>query len=142
MAQIIPIEGSTFSDARGNMKFFNTFDMKAVVRFYEISPANTEIIRGWQGHQKERKWFYCHTGAFMVQVVHIGARSSKENDIFPERFELRANVPIILEVPAGNATAFKATEEGSKLMVFSDFTLQESIEDDLRFPLETWNVQW
>src|SRR5690554_3195194 len=143
MARTIAIEGSSFSDARGGMKFFNSFNMKEVVRFYEIFPASTDIIRGWQGHQKEKKWFYCHIGSFVIQVVAIGTDPTPLNSkAQPERFELKGDIPLILEVPAGMATAFKAVTEGSKLMVFSNFTVEESTKDDFRYALETWDAQW
>lgn len=136
------IAGNTFSDIRGRMKFFNTFDMKEIVRFYEIAPASTAIIRGWQGHEKEKKWFYCHTGSFIIQVVALDTDQKSGYPIKPERFELKADTPEILEVPAGNATAFRAVDDDSRLMVFSDFNLKESVNDDLRYPLETWDVEW
>lgn len=142
MSHTLAIEGTTFSDIRGRMKFFNTFDMNEIVRFYEISPASTEIIRGWQGHLKEKKWFYCHTGAFVIQVVDIKSDQESPNNTRPEKFELRADLPLILEVPPGMATAFRAVTENSKLMVFSDFTVEESVKDDYRYPLENWEVKW
>ena len=60
----------------------------------------------------------------------------------PERYVLKENTALILEVPEGSATAFKSLEDGSKLMVFSNFTLEESMADDIRFPLEAWNAEW
>ena len=142
MAKTIPIEGSVFSDSRGKIKFFNTFDMTQIVRFYEIAPASPEIIRGWQGHNKEKKWFYCHTGAFVINIMNISDGNHPDNHRIPEKFVLKENSPLILEVPKGSATAFKCLEEGSKLMVFSNFTTEESMNDDIRFPMETWNAEW
>lgn len=142
MVQPIEIEGSVFSDTRGKIKFFNTFDMTQIVRFYEISPVSTEIIRGWQGHLKEKKWFYCHTGSFIINTINIADKVIPISNRIPERFVLKENTPLILEVPEGSATAFKSLEYGSKLMVFSNFTLEESMTDDIRFPLETWNAEW
>lgn len=142
MVKTFQIEGATFSDTRGKMKFFNTFDMAQIVRFYEIFPNSTNIIRGWQGHYKEKKWFYCHTGSFVINTVNIKSKDPRINNRTPQRFVLKENTPIILEVPEGSATAFKSLENGSKLMVFSNFTLEESKTDDIRFPLETWNAVW
>jgi dTDP-4-dehydrorhamnose 3,5-epimerase-like enzyme len=142
MVQPIKIEGATFSDTRGKMKFFNTFDMAQIVRLYEISPASIEIVRGWQGHYKEKKWFYCYTGAFVINTIHFADNDIPMNNRIPQRFVLNENSPLILEVPEGNATAFKSLEDGSKLMVFSNFTLEESKNDDVRFPLERWSAEW
>src|SRR5690606_755719 len=143
MSQVLAIEGSDFSDERGKMKFFNTFDMKEIVRFYEISPASVDIIRGWQGHKKEKQWLYCHTGSFIFQAVPFGDDNGIiNNNTSPSTFELNADIPLILEVGPGMATAFKSNKENSKLMVFSNFTLEESKGDDFRFELDTWETQW
>ncbi|GGW40841.1 dTDP-4-dehydrorhamnose 3,5-epimerase family protein [Arenibacter certesii] len=140
MQQAVPIQGDTFNDNRGKMKFFNAFDMSPIVRFYEIAPSSIDIIRAWQGHNLEKKWFYCHSGSFVINIVSIADHSA--TDFSPERYELSADTPLVLEVPEGNATGFKAILPHSKLMVFSDFTLEESAKDDIRFPLETWNAKW
>ncbi|MEG3658572.1 hypothetical protein V5097_14270 [Arenibacter palladensis] len=142
MGQTTPIEGSVFSDSRGKIKTFNTFDMGQIVRFYEIFPDSPEIIRGWQGHSKEKKWFYCHTGSFAINIINISEGNIPVNNRIPEKFVLKENFPLILEVAKGSATAFKSLEIGSKLMVFSNFTLEESMNDDIRFPLEKWNTEW
>ncbi|WP_051254370.1 cupin domain-containing protein [Arenibacter latericius] len=142
MQQAVLSQGDTHEDNRGKIKFFNSFNMSPIVRFYEIAPKTTEIIRAWQGHEWERKWFYCHSGSFVINVVNITNKNIPKADYKIERFNLNADTPIILEVPGGNATGFKALQEHSKLMVFSDFTLEESSKDDIRFPLETWKVEW
>ena len=59
----------------------------------------------------------------------------------PEAFQLSGNEAVILEVLGGSATAIKANEIGSKLTVFSNFTLQESKEDDFRYDIKTWQLQ-
>ncbi len=136
------IEGSSFVDQRGEIKFFNSFDMSKVVRFYEITPSSTDIIRAWQGHSFEKKWFYCHSGSFVINIVNITDHNSPATEVGPKRFELNADNPFILEVPGGNATGFKASLPHSKLMVFSNFTLEESAKDDIRFPIDTWKATW
>ena len=52
------IKGEQFSDNRGSLNFFNAFDMSEIKRLYEIEPIDDHIIRAWQGHQYEKKWFY------------------------------------------------------------------------------------
>ncbi|WP_273568687.1 hypothetical protein [Maribacter halichondriae] len=47
-------EGSSHMDERGKLKFFNTFDMKEIVRMYEITPRSVDVIRAWQGHKEEK----------------------------------------------------------------------------------------
>jgi dTDP-4-dehydrorhamnose 3,5-epimerase-like enzyme len=136
------IEGNTFSDERGTLNFINAFDMSEIVRFYEITPANTDVIRAWQGHQKEKKWFYCNSGSFVINLVKVNDFKKPSSTIVPERFEILADSTAVLEISGGYATGFKATEDNSKLMVFSNFNLEQSKEDDFRFPLDTWKAKW
>jgi hypothetical protein len=46
----------------------------------------------------------------------------------------------VLERPSRNYNGFEALEEGSVLMVFSDFRLEESKNNDYRETLE--NINW
>ncbi len=137
-----PIEGSNFSDERGKLHFFNSFDMSEIIRFYEIAPSGNGTVRAWQGHQNEKKWFYCHTGSFIVHLIKLDDFDNHTKDIFSEKFLLDTKKPTILEIPSGYANGFKAMEEGSKLMVFSNFSLEASKEDDFRYPVEKWVVDW
>lgn len=140
MTAPISIEGSRFSDERGKLHFFNSFDMSDIVRFYEIAPSNT--IRAWQGHRNEKKWFYCHAGSFIVHLIKLNNFDNPMKDIPSEKFLLNAKTPTILEIPSGYANGFKAMEKGSKLMVFSNFNLETSQDDDFRYPVEKWIVDW
>lgn len=136
------IQGSSFSDVRGALNFFNTFDMTKIVRMYEISPSDTYTIRGWQAHKEEKKWFYCNSGSFILNLVKIDNFESPSETIAPKRFVLEAKNPAVLEISGGYATAFKAQEDNSKLIVFSNFSLEASKNDDFRFSVETWNGKW
>ena len=136
------IEGNQHSDERGKMHFFNTFDMNDVVRFYEIVPANTQFIRAWQGHQHERKWFYCNAGSFIVHLIELDNFHIATTSYQSQSFILEEEIPLILEIPSGFANGFRALEKDSKLMVFSDFTLEQSKNDDYRFELDAFEVDW
>ena len=136
------IEGSSFSDERGKLQFFNTFDMREIVRFYEISPSDTQTIRAWQGHQNEKKWLYCNAGSFRVHLIKLDDWHNPSKDLLSEQFVLNAKNPTVLAIPGGYANGFKAMEEGSKLLVFSNFGLDESKADDFRYPPEKWDVDW
>ncbi len=142
MGSPIEINGSSFSDTRGKLHFFNTFDMGEIVRLYEIVPSDIQTIRAWQGHQKEKKWLYCNAGAFVVHLIKLDNADNPSQDIPSEKFLLDAKKPMILEIPGGYANGFKAMEEESKLLVFSNFGLEESKKDDFRYPAEQWKVNW
>jgi len=57
------IEGNIHRDERGVVRFVNDFDMKKVVRMYCIKPK-LGVVRAWQGHKRETKWFYVAKGSF------------------------------------------------------------------------------
>jgi len=136
------IQGDNFRDNRGGLNFFNTFDMSEIIRLYEIAPSDTKTVRGWQGHKVEKKWFYCNSGSFIVNLIEVDNFESPSKSIMPERFFLKAEKPSILAISGGYATAFKAIEADSKLLVFSNFSLEASKEDDFRFALDTWSAKW
>lgn len=136
------LKGSRFADERGVLNFFNSFEMNEIVRMYDIAPASTQTIRAWQGHQNEKKWFYCNSGAFIVNLFKLDNFENPSVDLVAERHELIAENPMILAVPGGFANGFKAYKENSKLIVFSNFTLEESKADNFRFPLEQWHAEW
>ena len=142
MANYKLIPGVNFTDDRGELNFFNAFDMVSIVRFYEIRPSNVDNIRAWQAHKKEMKWFYCHKGAFVVHLIQVDDFENPSPLLKPKRIILEAKNPMILEISGGYATGFKALEENSTLQVFSNFSLDESKNDDFRYPIEKWDAEW
>ena len=126
------IKGNTHTDDRGTVRFVNDFDMTKVVRMYSIEP-NIDVIRAWQGHKKETKWFYVAKGRFLVKTIGIETNIKSE-------FELSAAESMVLEIQGGHYNGFEALEEGSVLMVYSDFTLEASKADDLREGLD--GIEW
>ena len=129
MRQII---GNIHKDERGTVRFVNDFDMTQVVRMYCIEPK-LGVIRAWQGHKKETKWFYAAKGSFLVKTIIMVTSDKKE-------YYLKDSESKVLEIPGGHYNGFEALEEGSVLMVFSDFGLEESKRDDFRVSLD--KIKW
>jgi dTDP-4-dehydrorhamnose 3,5-epimerase-like enzyme len=98
--------------------------MVRVVRMYCIEPK-LGVIRAWQGHKKETKWFYAAKGSFLVKTIKMDTLEKKE-------YYLKDTESKVLKIPRGYYNGFEALEEGSVLMVFSDFGLEESKGDDYR----------
>jgi len=132
------IEGGSFSDSRGELRFANDFNLSDIVRFYQISHPSTDIVRAWQGHKVEQKWFYCTAGSFLINTVEIDNWEKPSSELTPCSFVLKAETPMVLHVPAGFANGFKALEENSVLMVYSDKRLIESEQDNYRFDSSNW----
>ena len=132
------IDGLEYEDERGRLIYFNDFDMKAVKRFYMIEHPDTSIVRAWQGHKIEQKWFYVIQGNFKIVLVQPDSWESPSENLKHEKFTLTSNDPQILHVPGNFANGFKALEANSKIMVFSSFTVEESSSDNYRFDKEKW----
>ncbi len=139
------IKGNSHIDERGTLNFFNQFDLKEIVRMYEISPSSTTNIRGWQGHAKEHKWFYCSSGSFTVYLAPLSyfntLNNHSKNKYQIKEFNITTNSPSVLHITGGYATAFKAEDENATLIVFSNFSVEESVADDFRFSLEEWPIK-
>lgn len=136
--EIRVIKGGTHQDGRGTIGFVNDFDLTPCVRFYRIFHPNTSIIRAWQGHKKESKWFHCTQGSFILKVIKIDDWDNPYKELEIQKFELKATESLILYIPPGHVTGFQALKEQSMLMVFSDLSAEESQLDDYRFEKNYW----
>lgn len=132
------LKGGIFSDPRGSMRFVNDFCFGDVKRFYFIKHQDTSVIRAWQGHQFEKKYFYPISGSFVVAWVKIDDFKSPSDKLIPEYHILSAENSEILSVPKGYANGLKALEPDSEIMIFSDMNLEESVNEKIRFPSEKW----
>jgi dTDP-4-dehydrorhamnose 3,5-epimerase len=132
------ISGGVHTDERGTLSFVNDFDMEAVRRMYIIEHADTAVIRAWQGHRIEQKWFLALQGSFKIAVVRPDDWLQPSKGLAPEVFMLSADKRGVLHVPGGYATGFSAIEARSKMVVFSDATVEASQKDDYRFEADYW----
>lgn len=138
MIQSKIITGGTHTDDRGTLTFFNDFDMKRVRRFYQIDHPDTSIVRAWQGHQIEQKWFYVTRGSFQVILVQPDNWENPSPDLGYEEFLLKCDEKQVLHIAGGQANGFRALEPHSRLMVFSNFSMKEAGTDDFRFDKSLW----
>ena len=127
------IKGDKYLDDKGILKYFNTLDLSPVKRLYTSKPSSINIIKAWQGHQKECKWFYVTYGEFKVVLVKPDNWINPKIDLEYEEFKMKYANNQILFVPAGFLTGFQALVADSELMIFSDKLLGDSLNDDYRF---------
>ena len=132
------IRGGQHTDERGTLTFFNDFDLKIVKRFYVIDHPDTTVVRAWQAHKAEQKWFYVIAGKFKVVIVQPDNWEHPSNDLEVYEYTLKSEEAHILHIPGGVANGFKALQPNSKMIVFSDFTVEESSNDSYRFQNEVW----
>ena len=135
------IKGGTFTDERGSMRFVNAFTFPDVKRFYFIKHPDTSVVRAWQGHQFEKKYFYPITGSFIIAWVKIDNFENPSENLIPEYHLLSANNSELLSVPKGYANGLKALEPNSELMIFSDMGVEESVNEKIRYPADKW-LDW
>lgn len=134
------IKGGVFADTRGKIFHVNTFDMSEVKRFYTVENTISKPLRAWQGHQKERKWFYVVNGTFLIGLVEPNDWSNPDRNLPIYKIILTAEESNILFIPPGYANGIKALTENAKMMVFSNFTIDQGAEDNVKFDLNTWQL--
>lgn len=134
------IDGGVFSDIRGKLFHVNEFDMTLVKRFYAVENDLSKPTRAWQAHQKESKWFYVVKGSFLIGIVQPDNWEYPSKDLFIEKIILNESESKVLYIPPGYANGLKALEENSKLIVFSNFTIQEATTDNIKFDIRTWQL--
>ncbi len=135
------IEGGKHVDERGKLEFFNDFDMSPIKRVYFITHFDTDVVRAWQGHTIESRWFYCVKGSFIVKLVEIDNWEEPSDSLKVYEYKLIADKQQILYIPNGFANGFKALEDNSKLMIMSNYGFNEIENDQIRFDQNKW-TQW
>ena len=133
------IHGKNHTDERGVISFVNDFYLDQVKRFYMIEPADIDTVRAWQGHKKEQKWFCVISGSFIIAVVRPDDWENPSSNLEVKEFVLAHNSIGVLHIPGGYANGFKALEPRSKVIVFSDFTTEQSSNDNFRFDQSLWH---
>jgi len=127
------INGGTFVDDRGTLKFVNDFDFSGVKRFYQVENHERGFIRAWHGHKKEGKYVYVVKGTAWVGVVDMETK-------LEEKFVLSAKTPKILWIPQGKYNGFQTLEEDTTILFLSTVTMEEAQGDDYRLPYEEFPI--
>ncbi|RSC93564.1 dTDP-4-dehydrorhamnose 3,5-epimerase family protein [Tenacibaculum singaporense] len=135
------IKGGKYVDERGKLEFFNDFDMSPIKRLYFTTHFDTNVVRAWQGHTIESRWFYCVKGSFTVKLVKIDNWETPSDSLKVYEYKLIADKQQILHIPNGFANGFKALEGESKLMILSNYGFNEIENDQIRFDQNKW-TQW
>jgi len=136
------IAGANHIDDRGTVSFVNDFDFARVKRFYMVENHMPGFVRAWHAHRHEEKYAYVVGGAALVAAVRI---DDWDHPTVPEkvdRFVLSSHKPSVLYIPAGYANGFKSLTPDMKLMFFSTSTVQESQNDDIRWPADYFGDVW
>ena len=135
------IEGALSVDDRGQIAFNNNFDPDAagVHRFYLTTNHSAGQVRAWHAHKKEAKYVTAVTGSALVGVARVVNWKRPRKDVVVHRFVLSAVKPAVLAIPSGYANGWMSLTDDCRLLWFSTATLDESREDDYRFPARYWD---
>ena len=131
------IFGGTHKDNIRLLRYNNTFDA-SIVKWIYIIENNLNFIRGWQGHKIEQRWFLAIKGQFKVQLIKIDNWIEPVKELKRITFNLTEDSLDVLHIPGGYITSIKPEEEGAKLLVMSDYMLNE-ISDNYKYPLSYFN---
>jgi len=128
------IKGSRHSDQRGFLFYNNDFDAAAVKRIYIIENITTDFIRGWQGHQIEKRWFSCVSGKFKIELIQIDDWDNPSKNLAIKSFLIDSEKLNVLYIPPGYISSIQSLESNSKLLIMADYLLGER-NDEFRFDI-------
>ena len=133
------IAGGVSSDDRGRVFFANGLDLSNCRRFYFVENFSVGTVRAWHAHRHERKWVLAVNGAALACCVAIDDWESPSADAEVHRFVLDASNPRSCRCPAGYANGAMSLAPQTKLLYFSDASLDTSLGDDIRYPARYWD---
>ena len=133
------IEGGIAEDDRGIVTFANDFDFKDVKRFFMIQNRSTGFVRAWHGHKKEARYVLVVKGSILLGAVEINDWDNSSAAV-PQRLVLTASKPQVVYIPPNSASGFKTLTDDAQVMFFSTTTVDESKDDDFRFPPDMWDI--
>jgi len=131
--------GKKHIDQRGELEFYNDFDMSQIKRLYFTTHFDTEVIRAWQGHTIESRWLCSVKGSFQVKLIEIDNWENPSDQLKVLEYKLTTEKQEILYIPNGFVNGFKAIQPDSKLMIMSNYGLNEIENDELRFDKNKWS---
>ena len=129
------ITGNSHTDTRGTLYYNNDFDASEIKRVYVIENATTDIIRAWQGHKIEQRWFSAIKGSFKIGLMKIDNWENPAKNLDMLTFMVNADTLEVLHVPQGYVSSIQSLEEDSKLLVMADYLLGE-INDEYRCDMD------
>jgi hypothetical protein len=133
------ISGNCYRDQRGHLFYNNDFDLTAIKRMYAIENSTIDLIRAWQGHKIEQRWFSAMQGSFNIKLIAVD-NWDKPTPALPQiQYRLYSTALDILHIPAGYISSIQALEEKSKLVVMSDYHIGE-INDEFRYPTDYFTI--
>ena len=133
------IEGGISVDDRGVVTYNNLLKLSEFERQYFVQNHKSHFIRAWHGHKKEKKVVSVVQGSAMVCCVKIDDWNSPSRDLEIQKFYLTNWNTRTLVIPGGYANGFINFTKNTILHFLSTSTLEQSLNDDIRFESGYWN---
>ena len=134
------VEGGIHIDERGAVSFVNDFQFDQVKRFYTVRNHRSPFIRAWHGHKKEGKYVTVVNGSAIIGAIKIDNWDNPSANKDISKFVLSSTKTSILSIPPGYANGMMTLEKDTIIMVFSTSSLEESLNDDIRFDARQWDI--
>jgi dTDP-4-dehydrorhamnose 3,5-epimerase-like enzyme len=139
VAEPAVLTGGIAVDDRGSVSFVNDFDFAGVKRFYIVDNHRQGFIRAWHAHRHEAKYVLVVKGSALVAAVEIDDWDNPSRDQKIHRYVLSERSPRVLAIPAGYANGFMSLTNDARLMFLSTSTLEDSLNDDIRWESRYWD---
>ena len=134
------VEGGIHIDERGAVSFVNDFQFDQVKRFYTVRNHRSPFIRAWHGHKKEGKYVTVVNSSAIIGAIKIDNWDNPSANKDISKFVLSSTKPSILSIPPSYANGMMTLEKDTIIMVFSTSSLEESLNDDIRFDARQWDI--
>jgi dTDP-4-dehydrorhamnose 3,5-epimerase-like enzyme len=129
------LKGNNHADSRGTLFYNNAFDATAIKRIYVIENQTTNLVRGWQGHQIEQRWFSAIKGSFKIEIIAVDDWAHPSKELKRDTFVVTAETMDVLHVPAGAVSSIQSLKEGARLLVMADYSFG-ALNDEYRFEVD------
>ncbi len=126
------ISGNHHKDQRGIVSFNNDFDLTQIKRMYIIENSNIDIVRAWQGHKIEQRWFTAVEGKFRIQLIQVDNWDHPNSNLPKIEFIIQSETLDTLHIPGGYISSIQSLKEKSKLIAMTDYHLGE-IDDEYKY---------
>jgi dTDP-4-dehydrorhamnose 3,5-epimerase-like enzyme len=133
------IKGNSFTDIRGTIYFNNSFDTSEIKRMYIIQNSSVNIIRGWQGHKVEQRWFSSLQGEFEIYLIEVDNWETPSRGLKSIKYNLSSDKMNVLHVPPGFISRIRSKEPASKLLAMSNYGIGE-IKDEYRYEIDYFKL--
>jgi dTDP-4-dehydrorhamnose 3,5-epimerase-like enzyme len=133
------VPGGIAFDDRGSVSFINEFKVLDYKRFYVVQNHKQGFIRAWHGHKHESKAVVLLQGSALVCAVEVDDWEAPSPNLEISRHVLSASKPGALLIPAGYANGFMNLTSDAILCFYSSSTVEESMNDDIRFDSRLWD---